>query len=109
MGKYLDIVRALEETPTPLPNKPNKPPRENSRDSFLGSLGTVPMTFRRLDHHSERVIRDWLTRIEETDSEVINEVLHRAEVSIEARIYFLRRAIDVQQHCLDKRIPGSRQ
>lgn len=96
MGKYLDVVRQFGNTPLLPPTNPI--------NRFLGFLGADYEHPIPLDTDSENLIRGWLTRIEETDSEVINEVLHRAEVSIEARIYFLRRAIAVKQFCFNKSI-----
>lgn len=84
MGKYLDMVRAFENTPPPRPINPE--------NRLLGFLGADHENSSPLDTHSESIIRWWLTRIEETDSEVIIEVIRRAKSSFEAKIYFLGRA-----------------
>lgn len=44
----------------------------------------------------ESKIRAWLALIEETDSEIIAEVLEKCRSNIEARVYFLHRAEEVR-------------
>ena len=48
-----------------------------------------------LDQSEEKAIRSWLAYIEETDMELINEVITRCERDMEARRYFLSRSDEV--------------
>lgn len=43
----------------------------------------------------ETAIRGWLAHIEETDADIISEVLNQCRADMEARAYFLRRAEEV--------------
>ena len=49
-----------------------------------------------LTSDEESKIRAWLTHIEETDSEIIAEVVDKCRSDNWARVYFLRRAGEVQ-------------
>lgn len=42
----------------------------------------------------ETAIRAWLAHINETDQEIIADVLHQCHTDLEARAYFLRRAAE---------------
>ena len=57
-------------------------------------LKKLPAT--KLTADEESKIRVWLTHIEETDSEIITEVLKKCRSNIEARVYFLHRAEEVR-------------
>lgn len=46
--------------------------------------------------HYKTAISDWLCRIEESDPEIISEVMRRCETDPEARTYFLTRAEEAQ-------------
>ena len=57
-------------------------------------LKKLPAT--KLTADEESKIRVWLTHIEETDSEIITEVLKKCRSNIEALVYFLHRAEEVR-------------
>ena len=46
---------------------------------------------------SEAKIRAWLNHIEETDSDVIEEIVERCKVNPEARQYFLMRSEEIPE------------
>ena len=75
-----------------------------------GGLATVATATPATVATQETAIRGWLARIEETDADIIAEVLSQCRADGEARAYFLRRAAEVprptpedddQRHCVN--------
>ena len=53
-----------------------------------------PANIAAMTAEEEMAIRAWLAHIEETDADIIAEVLNQCRADVEARAYFLRRAED---------------
>ncbi len=89
MSHYLDALLAVDP-PASHPNKPKQP----DRSGLLGLLGAPQgiSTEKNLLSAKEREsILSWLNTIEESDPEVIAEVLKRCAINPKAREYFLWR------------------
>lgn len=99
MGRYLDALALMQKEE---PKKPNQP----ETGGCLGFLGTPPPTFKKIEGLTEAERNDvivWLHSIGEHDQIVVDEVLHRCDVDLEGRDYYLRRALVVPPSIDDRR------
>lgn len=99
MGRYLDALALMEKEE---PKKPNKP----EKGGCLGLLGTPPPTFKKIDGLAEAERRNvivWLHSIGEHDQIAVDEVLHRCDVDLGGREYYLMRALMMPPSIDDRR------
>lgn len=70
--------------------------QETANTATVARVATVAVAKRpALTADEEMTIRAWLVQIEESDADIIAEVLDRCRADPEARAYFLRRADEV--------------
>nr|VFJ76496.1 MAG: hypothetical protein BECKFM1743A_GA0114220_109282 [Candidatus Kentron sp. FM] len=81
-----------DRNPTAVTAVPH-PAESGNSDASNGSIGSTPEAA--LSKIEETTIRDWLAYIEETDPEIINEVMGQCLTDAEARTYFLGRTGEV--------------
>lgn len=69
--------------------------QETASAETVAQVATVAVAKLALTAEEETAIRGWLAHIEETDADIITEVLNQCRNNVEARAYFLRRADEV--------------
>lgn len=104
-GKAATAIPAIPATPATQPKRESVTVAKIATVAVANSTEakTAPMTA-----EEETAIRAWLEHIEETDPEIIAEVMDKCQRESEARAYFLRRSEEVPKpdpwrvtHCGD--------
>lgn len=110
--KRIDNGEIFHQPPKPEPTKPSK-------GGFVGFVGPIPgvdeniysghsNSEKPLSREQGSIIRAWLAHIEETDPDIIAEVLDKCRSNPKALAYFLRRteeapALGIDTHQTDQR------
>ena len=83
------IPKTLPDDSRILPNHPDTHSR-NPENPFRGSGNGNG--FREMTASEEKMVRDWLRRIEEFDAPTISDVINRCRNDLTAKAYFIKRA-----------------